>query len=142
MKQGVAELLEEVSKLKTKKDKTTRLVEIRQSHPHVMTMLKYIFKSTILWDLPEGEPPYKPQPKESDLQNMLFSEFRRLKIFMKGEYPQMKPIKRETLFIEFLESIDPDDAKMILSMKDKKSPYKGLTKKLITDTFHQDTVGW
>ena len=61
---------------------------------------------------------------------------------MKGEYPQMKPIKRETLFIEFLESIDPDDAKMILSMKDKKSPYKGLTKKLITDTFPQDTVGW
>ena len=72
MKQGVAELLEEVSKLKTKKDKTTRLVEIRQSHPHVMTMLKYVFKSTILWDLPEGEPPYKPQPKESDLQNIRY----------------------------------------------------------------------
>lgn len=142
MKEGIAEILQKVSKQKTKKDKMSMLLKLKDSTPHIFTILKYIFKQSILWDLPEGNPPYKSQPKESDLQHMLYSEFRRLKIFMKGEYPQMKPMKREILFIEFLESLDPDDAKLVISMKDKKSPYKGLTKKLICDTYPKDTVGW
>ena len=142
MKEGIAEILQKVSKQKTKKDKMSMLLKLKDSTPHIFTILKYIFKQSILWDLPEGNPPYKSQPKESDLQHMLYSEFRRLKIFMKGEYPQMKPIKREILFIEFLESLDPDDAKLVIAMKDKKSPYKGLTKKLICDTYPKDTVGW
>jgi hypothetical protein len=142
VKEGIAEILQKVSKQKTKKDKMSMLLKLKDSTPHIFTILKYIFKQSILWDLPEGNPPYKPQPKEADLQNVLYSDFRRVKIFMKGEYPQMKPMKREILFIEFLESLDPDDAKLIISMKDKKSPYKGLTKKLICDTYPKDTVDW
>ena len=142
MKEGIAEILQKVSKQKTKKDKMSMLLKLKDSTPHIFTMLKYIFNQSILWDLPEGSPPYKSQPKEADLQNVLYSDFRRVKIFMKGEYPQMKPMKREILFIEFLESLDPDDAKLVISMKDKKSPYKGLTKKLICDTYPKDTVGW
>lgn len=142
MKEGIAEILQKVSKQKTKKDKMSMLLKLKDSTPHIFTTLKYIFKQSILWDLPEGNPPYKSQPKESDLQHMLYSEFRRLKIFMKGEYPQMKPMKREILFIEFLESLDPDDAKLVIAMKDKKSPYKGLTKKLVCDAYPKDTVGW
>jgi hypothetical protein len=61
---------------------------------------------------------------------------------MKGEYPQMRPIKRETLFIEFLESLDPDDAELIIGMKDKKLPFRGLTKKTVCEAFPKDTVGW
>ena len=141
MKIGMAELFEQAAKKRAKKDKITALQEARH-HPHFFTMLKYIFKENILWDLPEGTPPYKAQVKETDLQHVLFSEFRRIKIFMMGEYPQMKPIKRETLFIEFLESLDPDDAKLIIAMKDKKSPYKGLTKKTVLEAFPKDTVGW
>ena len=142
MKEGIAEILQKISKQKTKKDKMSMLLKLKDSTPHIFTMLKYIFNQSILWDLPEGAPPYKSQPKEADLQNVLYSDFRRVKIFMKGEYPQMKPIKREILFIEFLESLDPDDAKLVIAMKDKKSPYKGLTKKLICDTYPNDTVGW
>lgn len=142
MKSGIAELLNAVAKKRKKVDKSVLLVDTVKSNPHVMTILKYVFKESILWDLPEGDPPYKPQPKEADLQNVLYSDFRRIKIFMKGEYPQMRPIKRETLFIEFLESLDPDDAKLLIAMKDKKSPYKGLTKKLVCDTFPKDTKGW
>jgi hypothetical protein len=141
MRQGIAELLQAAAKKRAKKDKIAALQEARQQ-PHVFSMLKYIFKESILWDLPEGAPPYKEQKKEADLQHVLFSEFRRVKIFMMGEYPQMKPIKRETLFIEFLESLDPDDAKLIIAMKDKKSPYKGLTKKTVLEAFPKDTAGW
>ena len=141
MKIGMAEIFEQAAKKRAKKDKIAALQESRQQ-PHFFTMLKYIFKENIAWDLPEGTPPYKAQAKETDLQHVLFSEFRRVKIFMMGEYPQMKPIKRETLFIEFLESLDPDDAKLIIAMKDKKSPYKGLTKKTVLEAFPKDTAGW
>lgn len=141
MKVGMAEMLQDIAKKRAKKDKIALLQQARKT-PHLFAFLKYVFKDTILWDLPDGHPPYKPQPKESDLQNVLFSEFRRLKIFMKGEYPQMKPVKRETLFIEFLESLDPDDAELIIAMKDKKLPFKGLTKKTVCEAFGKDTVGW
>jgi hypothetical protein len=141
MKIGMAELFQQAAKKRAKKDKIAVLHEARQQ-PHFFTMLKYIFKESILWDLPEGTPPYKKQPNESDLQHVLFSEFRRVKIFMKGEYPQMRPIKRETLFIEFLESLDPDDAELIIGMKDKKLPFRGLTKKTVCEAFPKDTVGW
>mgnify|MGYP001238315276 CR=1 FL=1 len=141
MRVGLAELLQEAAKKRAKKDKIALLHEGVKT-PHFFSMLKYVFKDSILWDLPEGAPPFKKQPKESDLQNVLFSEFRRLKIFMKGEYPDMRAIKRETLFIEFLESLDPDDADLIVAMKDKKLPFKGLTKKTVCEAFPKDTVGW
>ena len=141
MRVGLAELLKEVAKKRAKKDKIA-LLHQGVNTPHFFSMLKYIFKDSILWDLPEGVPPFKKQPKESDLQNVLFSEFRRLKIFMKGEYPAMRAIKRETLFIEFLESLDPDDADLIVAMKDKKLPFKGLTKKTVCEAFPKYTVGW
>jgi hypothetical protein len=31
------------------------------------------------------------------------------------------------MFVEFLERLDPDDAKLILAMKDKKMPFPGIT---------------
>jgi hypothetical protein len=46
------------------------------------------------------------------------------------------------LFIEFLESLDPDDAELIIGMKDKKLPFRGLTKKTVCEAFPKDTVGW
>lgn len=142
MKVGIAELLSAAVAKKSKKDKIAALQKAKAENPHVFSILKYMFKSTILFQLPEGAPPYKPQPKESDLQHMLYSEFRRIKIFMQGEYPQMTKSKREMLFIEFLEMVDQDDAKLLIAMKDKTSPYKGLTKALVMEAFPTETVGW
>jgi len=34
-----------------------------------------------------------------------------------------------------LESIHPEDAKLMLSVKDKKLPYKGITTKLVQEAF-------
>jgi len=142
MKVGIAELLSAAVSKKAKKDRIAALQKAKAENPHVFSMLKYMFKPNILFQLPEGEPPYKPQPKESDLQHMLYSEFRRIKIFMRGEYPQMTKAKREMLFIEFLEMVDADDAKLLIAMKDKTSPYKNLTKALVMEAFPEETVGW
>ena len=54
----------------------------------------------------------------------------------------MKPLRRETMFIELLESVDFNDAKLLLSIKEKKMPFKSVSKKLVMDAFPNDTKGW
>jgi hypothetical protein len=44
-------------------------------------------------------------------------------------------MRRESLFITLLESVDPKDAKLLLSVKNKKLPYKNITKDLIQEAF-------
>ena len=46
--------------------------------------------------------------------------------FIESLSPNIQQLKRESLFIEFLERLDPKDAKLVLQMKDKK-PIKGIT---------------
>jgi hypothetical protein len=39
------------------------------------------------------------------------------------------------MFIQILESIDPEDAKLLLAVKDKRIPYNGITQKLVKEAF-------
>jgi hypothetical protein len=39
------------------------------------------------------------------------------------------------MFVELLERVDPNDAKLILAVKDRKLSYKGLSYKLVKDTW-------
>ena len=137
MKDGVAEVIMKASKLKSEKDKIAFLQNSSKTCEPLITVFNMLFNESISFDLPEGNPPYKPLPKESDMQNYFYSEFRKLRYFIKGQEKCIKPARRESLFIEFLESADPDDAKLLLAIKEKKSPYKGITKNLIKKTFKE-----
>jgi hypothetical protein len=55
--------------------------------------------------------------------------------FVEGGNPNLSKIRRETLFIQLLESIHPKDAILLSSIKDKKIPFKGLTKKIVHQAF-------
>lgn len=132
MRLGIAEILEQVSKKETKEEK----IELLRKHDTVpmRTILKSALDPSIKWNLPKGDPPYKPCPY-LDQENMLYSETRRLYLFWEGGNPNLKTVKREALFIAMLESLAPADAKLICAAKDKKLPYKGLTVKLINEAF-------
>jgi hypothetical protein len=39
------------------------------------------------------------------------------------------------LFIQFLETIDKDDAKLMIAVKDKKIPFKGITSNMVKKAF-------
>lgn len=132
MKLGIAEILENASKLTKKQDK---LDYLRNNYnPALGTILKYTFDPDIIWDLPPGEPPYKPSDYP-DAHGMLYTEVRRLYLFVKGGNPNLTQLKRETLYIGLLESVHPSDAKLLVSIKDKKLPYKGLTENLIREAY-------
>lgn len=132
MKLGVAEILDLVSKAKTTQEKVDLL---RKHHsPVLANVLKMALDPTVEWDLPKGEPPYKPNPY-LDQHSSLYAEARRLYLFLKGGNTKLTPLRRETLFIQLIENLDPADAKVILAAKDKKVPYKGINVKLIDQAY-------
>jgi hypothetical protein len=100
----------------------------------VLTVLKFCFDPNIRWALPEGEPPYKPC-EYPNIENMLYTEARRLYLFIEGGNDSIKRLKRERMFIDLLESISPDDAKLLVSIKDKKLPFEGLTAETVLKAF-------
>ncbi len=100
----------------------------------LLTILKFCYDPNIKWLLPEGEPPYKPC-EYPNVDNMLYSEARRLYLFVEGGNPNLKTLKRESMFIDLLQSVTPDDAKLLVSIKDKKLPYEGLNSKIVLKAF-------
>lgn len=101
----------------------------------VPSILRMIFDPTIQFSLPEGVPPYTPQEDMLDNTGGLYRDFTKIKYFMEHPQNTIHQIKRETMFIEMLEALHPKDAELLVAIKDKKLPFKGITKKLVTDTF-------
>jgi hypothetical protein len=140
-KEGIAEFLDRVSKISSRKEQVATL---RKDHNRTLeNIIDLCFNPNIKWLLPVGKPPYKPQPKEQDLQGNLYNQTRRFGVFLaSGPYPQMNPTQREAQFIQFLESLDPDDAKLVCDVKDKKMPYKGITQKLFEEAWPALASSW
>ena len=140
---SVHEMLEAVDKEKDKKKKVSLLQQYSNESKALKIVVELTFDKAWRWLLPEGDPPFNPSPKEADLQHVLKADARRLQYFINT--PQgnaMKPLRRETMFIEFLEAVDPLDAKLLLSAKSKKLPFKSVNKKLVMEAFPEETKGW
>jgi hypothetical protein len=88
-----------------------------------------MFDPNIKFLLPEGDPPFRAS--QFDEPKALMQEINRFYLFVEGGNPNLKPLRREQIFIQVLEAVSADDAKLLLAMKDKKSPYKGITKEIV-----------
>lgn len=133
MKKSLFEYISDISLLPTTKEK----VQAFQTSPHygaLKIVFEYMLAKNIKWLLPEGDPPYKPC-QYVDLEGQLLPELRKLYLFVEGGNPNLSTLRRESIFIQLLESIDPDDAKLLLAIKDRKLPFKGLNKKIIQQAF-------
>lgn len=132
-KKGIAEILEEVSKLKKKEE---RIEALRQHGDNraMLQILQYALDPRIKWLLPDGIPPFKKN-EFLDQESNLYSEIRRLYLFIEGGNPNLTPVKREMLFIGLLEMIAPSDAMLLCAAKDKKLPYKTITKEIVNEAF-------
>jgi hypothetical protein len=134
MKKGVAEILKEASEKQSRKEKIEHL-QRNQSVP-LMMVLQYALDPNIQWILPEGAPPYKPNDLV-DQESIFYAEARRLKNWIKGVNPgfEKQTLKHEAQFIQLLEMVDKEDAKLLVAVKDKKIPYPGITYKLVKEAF-------
>ena len=121
---GMYEFLNKVSKLKKTQEKVDNLAA--NDTMALRVVLQAVFDPTVKFLLPEGEPPYKVNDLV-DQQHVFHKEADKIRYFVEGFYPTLNQAKREAMFVEFLERLDPDDAKLVLGMKDKKMPFPGIT---------------
>ena len=131
----ISEVLKKAGELKTKKEKVAYL-RANNSLP-LRSILKGAFDSSVEFNLPKGEPPYRKDdaPKGFEPSN-LYKIQRRFKFFAKGGIGERMPaVKREKMFIDALESLHLDEAQLLLDMKNQKlgGKYNGITPKLISE---------
>jgi hypothetical protein len=133
VKQSISEILKSVSDQKTKLD---RIEEFRKHDANgvMKNILRLAYRPELEFDLPSGTPAYQPAPF-FDLEGQLYAENRRINIFLKGNYPDMDPVKKQKLFIGFLECLTAQDAALMVAVKDKTIPYKNITASLVKEAF-------
>ena len=138
-KMTLPELLQHIEDLPVAK-RTTALKQIANLTPELKTVLRYTFHKNIIFELPAGVPPYKPMETPGNWgHNRLPKELRKFQYFVTGS--TLNSIKRESIFIEVLETVSPEEAKLVLMMKDKKLTYKGITRKLIEEALPEILQG-
>ena len=133
-RQTLKEVLDKVAAASNREEKTKVLKHY--DTPHLRYFLKGAFDDTIEWLVPKGSPPYKEaSPKEAD--HVRKHIVKRFKYFVKGGPKVKNETQREVMFIRILETIDPEDAKLLIICKDKDlaGKFKGLTKKLVSEEF-------
>lgn len=124
MQVGLCEFLLKVSRLKRTQEKIDAL-RANDSIP-LRIILQGAFDPSVVWLLPEGEPPYRPNDLV-DQQHVLIKDCEKLRYFIKGFYDNLPQTKRESMFVELLERVDKEDAKLLCAIKDKKMPFNGIT---------------
>lgn len=127
--------LSEIDKLPTSEERVAKLKSI--SSKHIKEILSYTYDANIAWLLPDTDPPYTPSTDKKDkLESRLLQEMRSMPIFLNfGPYVNMKQSKREQIFIDILQTISPDDAQLLLSMKNRKLPFENLTRDDVEKAF-------
>lgn len=131
-RKSIAWILEFTSKLPNDEEKI-KCLQANDSDA-IRTILQYCFHPAAKWALPPGAPPYKVC-EYPNVENMLYSEIRRLYLFLEGGNNNLTQLKREKMFIDLLESITPEDARLLISIKDKKLPFDGLTPQIIQKAY-------
>ena len=134
-----AEILDRVSKIKTKKEKVTFL---RKYQTDALRMIcKASFDPNIVWELPTGDVPYRQNDApEGTEHTLLQQEVRTLYHFIKGGNPQLGQNKREMMFVQMLEGLHADEAELLIAAKDKRlhRKYKGLSDNVVREAFEWD----
>ena len=128
------EIVEKVSKAKTRADKIKILQQHKNNWP-LKDLLRGTFDDAVVWILPTGPVPYEPAPESSHPSNWS-QHNKKLAYFVKGgPGEKMKTIQREKMFLDILETVHPRDAELLAGMINKKLPITGVTKKLVEEAY-------
>ena len=133
----ISEILEKVSKVKTKKEKVNILRE--HDHQSLRMVIKSSFDPKIEWSLPDGDVPFtRNDAPEGTEHSSLSYESRKLYHFIRGGNPQITQNKRETMFVQMLEGLHESEADVLVAAKDKKlhQVYKGLSAPVVKEAFN------
>ena len=129
------EILDLVSEQKTTANKVKILKEYETDA--LKALFVWNFDESVISLLPIGDVPYKPNdnPLGTD-HSSLRREWKNFYVFVKGGNDSLSTIRRETIFIQMLEGLHPDEASIIILVKDKNlsDKYK-VTKDVVSEAY-------
>jgi hypothetical protein len=129
---SLSEIVNKAAALPTPEEKVQFLKQ--NNHQSLRTLMSVMFdKENFQWNIPSDTiPPYTPSP-HVESHGMLYRQTRKLRYFIKGyDGDSLPQYRREFLFIELLESIDKDDAKLMEKVLLQEPP-EGLTPAIINE---------
>jgi hypothetical protein len=135
----ISEILDKVSKLKTKKEKVAWLKD--QNTDGLRVVIKSSFDPKIKWLLPEGDVPFRRNDAPVGTEHTdLHMESKKLYHFIEGGNYDITQTKRETLFIQILEGLQESDADVLVAAKEKSlhRKFKGLSDNVVKEAFDWD----
>jgi hypothetical protein len=93
-----------------------------------------LFHPGVNWTLPPGAPPYTPS--EFDTPGALYRSYVRFKYFVAGgEGDKLTALKKERLFVDLISTLEADEAKLVIAMKDKINLFPTITYKHVYKAF-------
>jgi len=126
MRKYIVQILQEIQD-------NPKVIETYKDDVPLRILFEYAFLSEKKMILPEGEPPYKPADEPLGMTpTNLFSEMKKLYIFCRAD---LTPLKRESLFISFIEGLKKEEASIIIAAKAQTlhKLYPKITRKLVSD---------
>ena len=113
------------------------LMTFGENNGAVAKVLMWLFNDNIKSLLPVGKTPYtvNDAPGPDLTESQLRFEFRKFKYFVTNEVPQ---VRRETMWIELLESIPAKEAELMELVKEKTNPFKHITREIAQKAFPND----
>ena len=135
----ISEILDKVSKVKTKKEKVAFL---KQYDSDALRMvIKSSFDPNIVWVMPKGNVPYTPNDAPAGTEHTrLATEAKKLYRFIRGGDNITPQFKKEQMFVQLLEGLHKDEAELICYAKDKQlhKIVKGLSAPVVRQAFGWD----
>ena len=136
----MSEILELVSKQRS----VAKKVEVLQEYATdaLKAILIWNFDETAVSMVPEGEVPYEKNdvPIGTD-HTSLRKEWKNLYHFVQGGNNTLSPIRRETMFIQMLEGLHPDEADILCLVKDGRLSEKYKITKEVVGKAYPD-IAW
>ena len=108
---------------------------INNRSDHLEKFLRYAFHPDVKFLLPKGKPPYQITAPGVSNSKLIYGQMRMIN-YLTNEYTgNITPLKKEQMFIQILESVTPEEAELLIQMKDKKLKVTGLSYNLVKETF-------
>lgn len=115
---SLAQIIDEIEKQKTKAGQVKVMLD--NDSNALRMVFEFTYDPMLQWLVPDSDPPYRPANDTIDQEGRLYQEIDKLVYFTNTpDGLNVKPMRREQLFIRLLETVTPDDAKLLLRMRRK-----------------------
>ena len=135
----VHEILDLVEEQRSKAKKIEVLKEYET--PALKSIFIWNFDPSVVSLLPEGEVPFNKNdvPVGTD-HTSLRREYKQMYHFVKGGNDQLSGLRRESMFIQMLEGLHPDEAEILCLIKDGQLNKKYKITREIVETAYPDII--